>query len=68
MTEEPESYTVDGKVELLPCPFCGGKAEIARLGTVRFSTKYACTECSCTLETGETFNYGHDWNIRATVI
>lgn len=51
---------------LLPCPFCGGEAEIERHGNRRQSTIYACTECSCRLETGEEWNIGTDWNRRAT--
>ncbi len=50
--------------ELKPCPFCGGKAEIERFGTSRFSTIYKCGFCSCTLETGETFNHGDQWSER----
>ena len=51
--------------ELKPCPFCGGKAEIEQVGTPRKSTIYRCTDCSCSLETGETFNHGAGWNERA---
>lgn len=51
--------------ELKACPFCGGEAEIERVGTARMSTIYFCTECSCRLETGETFNHGALWNRRA---
>lgn len=49
--------------ELLPCPFCGGKAEIERYGTPRQSTIYNCTECGCRLETGEEWGYTQ-WNKR----
>lgn len=52
--------------ELLPCPFCGGRAEIIRYGNRRESTMYTCTDCSCSLETGEEFNHGARWNTRAT--
>lgn len=51
---------------LLPCPFCGGEAMVERHGNRRQSTIYACTECSCRLETGEEWNIGTDWNRRAT--
>ncbi len=51
-------------IKLLPCPFCGGEAEIERYGTGRYSTIYQCTECSCRLETGETFHHGASWNQR----
>ena len=53
---------------LKPCPFCGGQAEIERRGTTRQSTIYACLECGCRLETGETFNLGVDWNERVDPI
>jgi Lar family restriction alleviation protein len=49
---------------LKPCPFCGGKAEIERLGDGRRSTIYSCTDCGCSLETGETFAHGAMWNRR----
>lgn len=52
-------------MELKPCPFCGGEAEIVRYGTPRYSTQYECTECGCSLETGETFNHGKAWNTRS---
>jgi Lar family restriction alleviation protein len=51
--------------DLLPCPFCGGEAEIERVGTPRQSTIYACTECGCRLETGEEWGHGTQWNTRA---
>jgi len=54
-------------IELLPCPFCNGKAEIERLGDRGQSTIYACTECSCRLETGEEWGHGARWNMRAGV-
>lgn len=53
-------------IELKPCPFCGGEAAIERLGTRRFSTIYQCQNCSCSLETGEEWDHGADWNVRAT--
>lgn len=54
-------------VNLLPCPFCGSDAEIERYGDHRQSTIYACTMCGCSLETGEEFNHGADWNRRAAL-
>ena len=51
--------------DLLPCPFCGGDAEIERLGTTRLSTIYQCTDCGCSLETGEEWGHGDGWNRRA---
>jgi hypothetical protein len=53
---------------LLPCPFCGYEAEIERLGDHRQSTIYCCTSCGCTLETGEEWGHGRDWNRRATYL
>lgn len=52
---------------LLPCPFCGGAARIERVGNRRHSTQYACNECGCTLETGEEWNHGADWNRRPAI-
>ncbi len=51
-------------MKLLPCPFCGGRPETERFGNGRQSTIYACVECGCRLETGETFNHGARWNER----
>lgn len=53
--------------KLLPCPFCGGEAEIERLGDRRQSTQYSCTECGCFLETGEEWGHGTEWNRRAAL-
>lgn len=52
-------------MELDTCPFCGSSAEIERYGTSRYSTIYRCDECGCTLETGEEFDHGTQWNHRA---
>ena len=49
---------------LLPCPFCGGEAEVQQQGTNRQSHIIACTNCGCRLETGETWNAGSLWNKR----
>jgi Lar family restriction alleviation protein len=57
-----------GMLDLDPCPFCGGEAEIERTGTARQSTIYACQNCGCRLETGETFNHGAQWNQRAVTV
>jgi Lar family restriction alleviation protein len=51
-------------MELRPCPFCGSKAEIERVGDARQSTIYACTQCGCRLETGEEWGHGRRWNQR----
>ncbi|HEV7286687.1 MAG TPA: hypothetical protein VGN75_17685, partial [Kaistia sp.] len=52
-------------LSLAPCPFCGNEAEIERLGDRRQSTIYSCTFCGCSLETGEEWGHGTDWNRRA---
>lgn len=51
-------------VELKPCPFCGGRAEIQQVGDRQRSTIYQCAYCSCRLETGEEWGHGTDWNTR----
>lgn len=51
-------------IELDECPFCEGNAEIVRYGDRKVSTQYACQNCGCFLETGETFNHGTQWNTR----
>ena len=54
-------------MKLLPCPFCGGEAEIERYGTPSVSTIYRCTICGCSLETGEEWDHGRQWNTRETI-
>jgi len=51
--------------DLLPCPFCGGKATIERIGDRLQSTIYSCDCCGCTLETGEECGHGTGWNTRS---
>ena len=55
------------EIKLLPCPFCGSEAEIERFGTRSVSTVYQCTNCGCSLETGEEWSHGRDWNKRAAL-
>lgn len=54
--------------ELLPCPFCGGAAEIKRNGSARQSMIICCTDCSAIVESGDVFNMTaperHQWNMR----
>jgi Lar family restriction alleviation protein len=53
--------------ELKPCPFCGGKANIDRMGTGRVSMQISCEDCGCSLETGETWiDENSSWNQRET--
>ncbi len=57
-------------VKLLPCPFCGGKAEIKRRGTSRASMQIACEQCGALVESGDvcglTNPHHYQWNRRAT--
>lgn len=51
--------------ELLPCPFCGGKAEYERLGNNRCSCIVICSYCGCKLESNEQeWTNGWCWNTR----
>lgn len=55
---------------LLPCPFCGGKAQIERLGDGRQSMIIACEDCGCRLESPDTamvYEKHWAWNRRAPV-
>lgn len=54
---------VQTKVELLPCPFCGGEAEVERYGTRRQSCIVSCLWCGCRLESNEE-GAGWAWNNR----
>lgn len=49
---------------LKPCPFCGSEAKIEQYGNSRVSTVYKCTMCGCSLETGEEWGHGREWNER----
>lgn len=59
-----EQQAATAPVALDPCPFCGGEAEIERVGNSRQSTLYVCTDCGCRLETGEEWGHGRLWNRR----
>ena len=50
--------------KLKPCPFCGGKADVERMGTHRASMIISCTNCGCSLESGETSLEKCNWNDR----
>ena len=54
--------------KLLPCPFCGGEAEIRKRGTPRASMIIGCTNCGCLLEScdviGRTAPASYAWNRR----
>jgi hypothetical protein len=50
--------------DLLPCPFCGGKAGYERMGSARQSCQISCDSCGCFLETGEVWSCGEQWNTR----
>ncbi len=54
------------KIELLPCPFCGGRPEIERIGTARQSMIIACTNCGARVESGDVVGLTRDykWNHR----
>lgn len=50
---------------LKPCPFCGDRAEIVRVGTARQSSIIACTWCGCSFEANEReHDTGKQWNQR----
>jgi Lar family restriction alleviation protein len=54
--------------DLLPCPFCGHKAEFEREGTARHSCIVACTSCGARHESGDTWNSGASWNRRVPAL
>lgn len=49
--------------DLLPCPFCGGEAEVERKGTARRSAIVFCEDCGARLESNES-GAGRLWNER----
>lgn len=42
-------------IELRPCPFCSGEAEIEQRGTARQSMIIACQMCGARMESGDVF-------------
>jgi len=60
--------TPDYKNELLPCPFCKGKAFFVRKGTIKVSMIVMCEDCGCQVESGDvdgfTLPERYRWNVR----
>ena len=55
-------------VELLPCPFCGGEAQIEQRGTPRQSCVVECGSCGLRHDSGdEGERCGASWNRRAAL-
>ena len=64
-----ETPTIDSLTEQLrPCPFCGGKAWIERIGTSRQSMQIACEDCGARMESGDVVGLtppsSYAWNRR----
>lgn len=58
---KPRSFT---ESELLPCPFCGGKAVYGQQAG-RCTCIVYCEECGCALESNEQpWTNGLSWNTR----
>ncbi len=53
-------------MNLKPCPFCGGEAEVEREGTSRQSCIIDCADCGCRLESNE-IGAGDAWNRRSPI-
>ena len=51
--------------QLKDCPFCGGNAEIERMGNNKQSMIVACTNCGARTECGATTIDNCHWNYRA---
>lgn len=49
---------------LLCCPFCGGSAEVRRMGTHRVSMIISCSECGANVECNATGLEQSQWNNR----
>lgn len=59
-------------VKLLPCPFCGGPAEVERPGTMRQSMIVVCQDCGARVESGDVTDLTRAdslaWNMRQEVV
>lgn len=53
------------EADLLPCPFCGEKASIERLGTNRQSAQVSCDECGAFVESSD-IGICQQWNRRVS--
>ena len=51
--------------KLLPCPFCGDKAEFDRIGNRKQSNQISCNNCGCHFEDGAEWDQEKGWNERA---
>ena len=67
--EKDEAVAQERLVMLLPCPFCGGGAEIERKGSHRASMIVACMNCGYTVESGGVYGLTEAermaWNCRS---
>lgn len=60
-----ENIDATCQIVLLPCPFCGGKAEMVRTGTGQRSCQVSCTNCNCHHESSDEHEHsGSSWNTR----
>lgn len=55
----------DEVVHLKRCPFCGGEAEVYRVGDRASTSIVGCSQCGCMVESSET-GFGEAWNNRVT--
>lgn len=59
---------MNDEIELLPCPLCGGKAEITQRGTKSKRMIIECSDCGCAVHSGDVFGLtlpsDYAWNRR----